>query len=135
MGCSFDSCLLLAQNLGDGFRKFTQGSQSKSDYMFLFVVIGILMAGAVALFIWDRRRVQSVRAAETGESLFRELCNEHRLTRPESELLLRCLGSGSDRLEQPALIFVDPTILRHYTEKGGSDAAGCRSLARKLFGA
>jgi hypothetical protein len=126
--------MLFAQNLGDGFRKFTQGSNSSSDYMFLFVTIGLLAAGAVALFIWDRRRAQSVRAAETGESLFRELCNEHRLTRVEQELLLRCLGSGEDRLEQPALVFVDPTILRRYAARAGSDSTPGNSLANKLFG-
>ncbi|MGE3314670.1 MAG: hypothetical protein AB7O26_06090 [Planctomycetaceae bacterium] len=134
MHLQIDNSMLLAQNLGDGFRKFSQGSQTSSDYMFLFIVLGILVAGAVGLYIWDRRRTQSVREAETGESLFRELCNEHRLTRPERDLLMRCLGSGDDRLEQPALVFADPTILRRYAERAGADSKESRSLANKLYG-
>lgn len=134
MNSSFLSLLLLAESLGEGFRKFTQGTKSTSDYLFLFAVLGLLTGGAVALFLWDRRRTQSVREAETAESLFRELCNEHRLTRPESELLLRCLQTGGKRSEQPAIVFADPTILRHYGEQGGADASASKSLAKKLFG-
>ena len=127
------SAPLFAGGLGEGFRNFSRGSSSASDYVLFFLVIGLLAAAAVWLFFTDRRREQTVRDESTPESLFRELCHEHQLSPGEQELLLRIVGTGTDRLEQPALVFVDPHILESRIARGG-ETAGLRGLLQKLFG-
>jgi hypothetical protein len=124
--------LLLADSLGDGFREFSKGSKSASDYWIVFSAVGLLVSGAAALFFWDRKREITVRDESTPESLFRELCNEHRLSPTERELLLKVVGSGPNRLEQPALVFVDPSILAGWLARG--EITGLEGLVRKLFG-
>ena len=128
----FTTALLFADGLADGFRKFSRGSSSASDYLLFLLVIGLLAAAAVWLFFTDRRREQTVRDESTPESLFRELCHEHQLSPDERELLLKTIGTGADRLEQPALVFVDPSLLEGRIARSG-ESAGLRGLMQKLF--
>jgi len=129
-----DRCLLLAESLADGFRKFSQGVRDPSDYWFLFAVLGLLAGGAVWLFLWDLRREKTVRAESTAEALFRELCNEHRLSKTEREWLLKASFASPEGEAQPALVFVDAGLLKRTSEMAGDDAPAYRDLLRKLFG-
>ncbi len=127
------SLFLFAQGLGDGFRKFSQGTASAGDYLLMFGTLALLIAAAAAAYFWDRRRETTVREESTPESLFRELCNEHALSPSERELLQRVIGTGTDRLEQPAFVFVDRNILAGWGMRSG-DAVAAEMLERKLFG-
>jgi hypothetical protein len=64
--------------------------------------------------------------------LFLQLCDLHKLSKAERQLLRNV--AKSQKLSQPALAFVDPRVLMNFAENSPGMAAEVRSLVDRLFG-
>jgi hypothetical protein len=83
------------------------------DWSFGWDRVAIIAAGAVVIvaIAWLVLRLVAKRergAAHSPWCLFRELCKAHRLSSRERQLLIRL--AKQERLEQPAMLFIEPAI-------------------------
>lgn len=99
---------------------------------YLIVAVVVIALTWAWLYYWDRYRKDSLKRPATPQSLFRELCAAHRLSRQEQALLEAIVER--EGLEHPAVVFVAPALLRSMAAAGGSRAAEYAELGRKLFG-
>lgn len=125
-------CLLANADLGRAFTRYSKRSSSWSENWYLIVaVLGIALFW-IALYFWDRYRKQIIYSDDSEKALFLELCRAHQLSRAECTILLRAVRAKS--LQQPALLFVDPTLLLQLAFSNSTDAASYSQLSKRLFG-
>ncbi|MEX0717915.1 MAG: hypothetical protein WD066_15075 [Planctomycetaceae bacterium] len=117
-------------DISRGANERPSASLEKSWYLIVVVLgIGLLWAG---LYYWERYFKRTVRRDATPQSLFRDLCAAHELSRGERALLEALVERK--RLEHPAVAFVVPALLLEMQAEDGDQAAEYARLARKLFG-
>ncbi len=125
--------LLANTDLGRSFSRYSRRSGSLSENWFLvavFVAIPVLWG---ALTYWDKYRKRHAPSGNNPKSLFLELCRAHTLSRADRSLLLK--AAETRRLKQPAMVFIDPAILRELAAARSADAGAYRQLAKKVLGA
>ncbi len=105
-------------------------SQSANTFvLFAFVAIAVLW---ISIYCWDKCRKQGFAVPNTKNSLFQELCQAHALTRGERALLNTIVHTK--RLEEPSVLFIDPSILGNLAGSNSSEARTCSDIHEKLFG-
>lgn len=97
----------LFQSLGDKFR-LENAQLGAGDLIVAVVVVAVGMA-TVWLMAAYMRRNERPKNFDNPRKLFQELCKLHRLERHEASLL-RVVADGIP-LENPSLLFVDPSLL------------------------
>jgi len=124
---------LFAQtNLGRSFQRHSRNSKSIfANKSLILIVLGI---GAVwaGLYYWDKWRKKNVAAKSSTDELFDELCQAHQLVKAERLLLSKV--SEDRKLDDPALLFVNPELFSNSVRFSVSDEKRLESLAKKLFG-
>jgi hypothetical protein len=121
--------LLLAE--GESYRSRGGASQ----YLFLLAAVGGVVLAIVGIYFWNTTRKQRVIREQpdaTPEDLLAELFRVHELSRAEQSLVT--LLAKSERLAQPALVFVEPGPLDRAIEAADPDAPRYQALRQKLFG-
>jgi len=124
--------LQASADLGDAFRRHAGRSSSLSGNWFLIVLvagIGLLWLG---LYYWDKYRKLKDEEGSDPASAFSDLCGVHQLSRMERSLLRNV--ASSKKLEQPAIVFVDPEILSAFTRTNSTKGQAYAALEKKLFG-
>jgi hypothetical protein len=108
------------------------------DWGFGWLSVGIIAAGALAIILaaWVVLRWLSFRESNLTHSpwrLYQDLCAAHGLSHRERQLLLR-LARGF-RLEQPAVLFVEPAWwdAERLGASFGSQLSALDKLRKKLF--
>lgn len=125
-------CLLANADLGRAFTRYSKRSSSWSENWYLIVaVLGIALFW-IALYFWDRYRKQIIYSDDSEKALFLELCRAHKLNRAERKILLKAVQAKS--LQQPAILFVDPTVLLQLAFSNSTDSASYTQLSKRLFG-
>ncbi len=124
--------LIASTDLGNSFQSYTRGSGSPVGATW---IVGTLLA-VVALFVvtccWGRIRCMIVGEPSADELLFGELCELHRLTKGERELLSQVADDAA--VPQPAYLFLDRSVLSGYADRNRAQTDSCSRLVRKLFG-
>lgn len=123
MSAPFASLVLLAEDVSftDLGRNFRDGG---NGYNVTHALLALLVFAALGVVIWFVVRYMSQRERRTYNSprrLFNELCYAHGFNRRERRLLQR-LARGQ-RLDHPALLFVDP---QYYQAPRLTDALAAR---------
>ena len=94
--------------------------------------VAVVILFWVGLYVWWPRRWAAGAGTDDPRSLFLELCRAHRLDRDRCALLWKV--AQHQHAEQPAQVFVDPSLLSRYAEEHAGDADGAAALAKRLFG-
>lgn len=113
-------------------RNFQPSNGLIDDWFLPAAAVAILLMW-MALSFGDqcRQRFES-RRQKLPKSLLQELCQAHCLTRAERALLSRV--AQDQGLDQPAVVFVDPSVLGGVVVSAGPDAETFETLFNKLFG-
>jgi hypothetical protein len=100
--------------------------------LLLAAAAGVVLA-IVGFYLWNTyRKPRESREKASPEDLLAELCNAHKLSRPEQSLITNLARSFG--LAQPALLFVDPWPFDRAAETADLEAPRYRALREKLFG-
>lgn len=125
--------LLLADS--ETLRRVSESSRklmSSSDSWVLSASLAAIILLWLAWSYWDRYRCDPRWRSNDPRMLAQELCRAHRLDRNERALLWKAVEEAE--LQQPALAFVDPDVLRRLVRSDGPEAGRYRGLMKKLFG-
>jgi hypothetical protein len=115
---------LLAEDVSLAFQNWLRWSTGNGLWLTTLTLLVLLWAG---LYAWGRMRSSSSGVSfGDPESLFRELCQLHRLGGRDQEILSQLAKQHS--AAQPALVFVDPRIL------SAAEDENAPRLRAKLFG-
>jgi hypothetical protein len=117
---------------GRSAKRYSSQSSSLSNNWFLIAAILTIGALWFGLYYWDRYRKNLASKGDSPKSLFLELCRAHKLSRSERTVLLQI--AEKSKLQNPAMIFVDPSVLRILSRSNGSNSELFSDLAGKLFG-
>ena len=118
----------ISNSVNRWFRR--SGSFSENGILFAIVLaIGSLWVG---LYLWDRYYKPNRRISLDREGLFAQLCDLHKLSRSDRQLLRN--AAKHLRLDQPALAFVNPQILLDWAESSPDVTLEVRELVDRLFG-
>ena len=106
------------------------GALGSNWYLVAAVVcIGLFWFG---LYLWDRHRKKHIAPVEDLDSLFGKLCQAHQLRRAQRFLLMEV--AQNNQLNEPALLFVDPSLLHRAAKTNGAQQQELALLYAKLFG-
>ncbi len=125
---AFATTVDISNSVNRWFRR--SGSLSENG-----ILIGIVLAIVslwMGLYFWDRSRKPKRGAGLDREGLFTQLCQLHKLSRAERQLLKT--AAKFHRLDQPALAFVNPNILLDYAEASPGVTLEVRALVDRLYG-
>lgn len=111
--------------------RYNERSSTLEDNWFLLGAILALLLFWVGLYYWDKYRKKTDRQVNYPQELFLELCQKHRLNRSERSLLWHAAEQAYPN--QPAVVFVDPRILKKRGESDAENASEYGQLARKIF--
>jgi len=123
--------LFARANFSDVSRSARESSSMGNAGFVIAVLVGIVTLGG-GLYYWSQHRKVSPQGSSNPQTLFQELCHLHQLSRSERALLLRVFESL--RLAQPAILFVDPSILESIKKSPSPESQTYAALANKLFG-
>jgi len=126
------SCLLANVESYRSASNYMQRSGSAVDVVFIVGVLLGIAALAAGLHFWDKHRKKLRGSGGTSGSLLTELAEAHGLSRSERTMLTQ--GATAHHLDEPALLFVDPSILQSLSNPGRAHAKAYASLMRKIFG-
>ena len=124
--------LIAGADFGDISRSARDSGSMGNTGFIIAVLFGIVALGG-GLYYWTQRRKISLQKSSNPRSLFLELCHLHQLSRSERSLLLRAFDARQP--SQPAIMFVDPSILSAVKQSPSPDSQAYAALADKLFGA
>ena len=118
--------------VSEAFRRYSRRSHSLRDnWLLIAIVIGIPLFWW-GIHLWDKRRKKISLGGADSKSLFAELCQAHGLNWSERSLITR--AAQAKRIEHPAAVFIDPSILGSFASSQSPEAAEYGNLAGKLFG-
>jgi hypothetical protein len=118
--------------VSNSVNRWYRRSGSLSENGFLGVIILAIAMLWVGLYLWDRSRKPWKRTANDREGLFSQLCDLHNLSKRDRLLLINL--AKAQKLDQPALAFVNPRILLAFAKNSPGMSAEVRSLVDRLFG-
>lgn len=124
--------LTAAVNFVRAVRKHNTHSGSSGHGWFIFAAIVVIGLFWIGLYYWDRLRKQGKRQTDSSGSLFAELCTAHQLSRSERAILTQ--AARANRVEEPALLFVDPALSEQTLNTVATDPGQSQALAKQLFG-
>lgn len=110
------------------FRRSSSISES-GIWIVIFMAIALLW---VVLYFWDRSQRMRHKTRMDREGLFAQLCDLHQLSKVDRQLLRTV--AKTQRVDQPALAFVDPYMLLKFAESAPGAQEEVRLLADRLFG-
>ena len=110
-------------------RQRLNGTGSSRETAVLFMAGLAIAAFWAGLYFWDRRR-RPAEVVNHAMGLFGELCRIHGLSKEERAILQKA-ASG---VPNPAVVFVEPTILDRFGRTHTADAAECDLIRQRLFG-
>jgi hypothetical protein len=99
---------------------------------FGIVILVAIVLVWIWLFLWDRSRRLAKKVGIDREGLFTQLCDLHNLSKTDRQLLQTL--AETQRIGQPALAFVNPSLLLSFAENDPGASAEVRNLADRLFG-
>jgi len=123
--------LTAAANFVDAVRRHNTSGSGGRGWL-VFVAVAVIGLFCVGLYFWDRMRKQQNRRGGISGSLFAELCAAHQLGRSERAILTQ--AAQTSRVEDPALLFIDPVLFEKTLKTVATDPGQSRMLARQLFG-
>ncbi|MCH9656382.1 MAG: hypothetical protein K0U86_19805 [Planctomycetes bacterium] len=92
------------------------------------IVIGLVW---VSLYLWENFQVRRKALKDTPQGLFYDLCKTNRLSRADINYLLK--ATTEHYSDQPAMIFINPQILKNHISETSSDTRYYEKLAQRLF--
>lgn len=92
------------------------------------VIVGTVW---VSLYMWENFQVRRKALSDTPQGLFYDLCKTNRLNRTDINYLLNATSECYS--DQPAMVFIDPHILKNYSSEASSDNKYYEELAERLF--
>lgn len=97
------------------------------------LIAAILTVGTVwvLLYLWESFQVRRKALRDTPQGLFYDLCKTNRLNRTDINYLLNAISERYN--DQPAMVFIDPHILKNYSSEASSDNKYYEELAERLF--
>ncbi len=122
---------ILAGHTNEISRAFRSRGMLQENWLLISVAIVIGIVWGV-LYFWEKFQLQRKSAADTPHGLFYDLCKSHRLSRTDTSCLLK--AASENNADQPAMVFIDPTILDTFQKNAGTDLKYYKTLAEKLFG-
>ena len=128
MGDLFASTVEISNSVNRWFRRSSSMSEN-GIWILIFIAIVLLWMG---LYFWDRWRKPRHGPGMDREGLFAQLCDLHNLSKSDRQLLRTV--AKTQRIDQPALAFVNPSLLLKFAKSTPRDAAQVRHLADRLFG-
>jgi hypothetical protein len=118
--------------ISDAVKRWVRGSASvKGGGVWLIIVLAIALLWLV-LYLWARSRKPRSQAGTDREGLFAQLCDLHKLSKSDRQLLRSV--AKAQRIDQPALAFVNPNLLLKYVEASPRATLDALELADRLFG-
>lgn len=124
--------MMAAADLGRAFQRHSRRGGSWTDAAW-FVLFVLMAAGFfLLLHFWDRIKATVTGGSGGRRSLFDELCRIHRLSDSERSMLKKIAEQNS--VAQPAVVFVDRSLIARYSKSRGAPKKTCAALIRKLFG-
>lgn len=129
----FERAIIAAADLSEAVKamnRYSRRSGSIMDNWPIFAAFAAIVLFWAALHYWDRYRASRAGKSAAPQSLFDELCELHKLAKADRTLLAKAVAA--QKLEQPAMAFVDPRVLAR-AGANGSEAAYDR-LRTRLFG-
>jgi hypothetical protein len=113
-------------------KRWMQKSDSMEKSGFGIVILVAIVLVWIWLFLWDRSRRLAKKVGIDREGLFTQLCDLHNLSKTDRQLLQTL--AETQRIGQPALAFVNPSLLLSFAESDPGASAEVRNLADRLFG-
>ena len=126
----FDFNCILAGHTQEISRAFHSRGMLQENWLLISVSI-IIGTVWLALYLWEKLQLQRKANADTPHGLFYDLCQSHRLSRTDSSYLLKAVSESYP--DQPAMIFIDPDILKAYLNHAGTDMKYYQTLSERLF--
>jgi hypothetical protein len=127
-GTPLASTVEISSALNRWFRRSNSISEN-GIWILILMAIGTLWMG---LYFWDRWRKPRRLPGLDREGLFTQLCDLHHLSNSDRQLLRTV--AKTQRLDQPALAFVNPKMLLAFAESTPQATLEVRHLADRLFG-
>jgi hypothetical protein len=126
-----ETCVILSALVArSGVPQMLFASLAQNWYL-AFAILGTALFW-VGLHYWNRYRDQLVWPTQKPQPLFLELCETHRLSRPQRALLLK--AAETNGLRHSAAIFVDPQFLGRLASAAGPEQGTYQELLEQLFG-
>lgn len=121
---------ILAGHTNEISRAFRSRGMLQENWLFISIaiVIGIVWG---SLYFWEKIQLQRKATADTPHGLFYDLCKTHRLSRTDSNCLLK--AASEKNADQPAMVFIDPNILETFQKNAGNELKYYKTLAERLF--
>lgn len=98
-------------------------------WVLLMAVIGMGILW-VGIYFWEKLRVELEHSHRTPDSLFRDLCRTHHLSKSEQALLREAIADS----QQIVQVFLNPAHLNLLAHARPDLTPQCHSLRVKLFG-
>jgi len=92
------------------------------------LVIGTIW---LSLYLWENYQIRRNALRDTPQGLFYDLCKTNRLSRTDINYLLKATTERFS--DQPAMVFIDPHILKNHISEVTSDTKYYEKLAQRLF--
>ncbi|MFK7776500.1 MAG: hypothetical protein QM501_00075 [Gimesia sp.] len=121
---------ILAGHTNEISEAFRNRSLLRENWLLVAValIIGTIW---VSLYMWENFQVQRKSLRDTPQGLFYQLCKTNRLSRTDINYLR---NATSERFnDQPAMVFIDPQILKNHSSEASSDNKYYEELANRLF--
>ncbi|WP_298869324.1 hypothetical protein [uncultured Gimesia sp.] len=121
---------ILAGHTNEISEAFRNRSLLQENWLLISATIVIGMVW-VSLYLWENYQVRRKAMKDTPQGLFYDLCKTNRLGRADINYLLKATTEHYG--DQPAMIFIDPQILKNYISEASSDTRYYEKLAQRLF--
>lgn len=127
---NLDFFLVLAGHTDEVSRAFRNRGMLQENWVLITatIVIGTIW---ITLYLWENYQLRLKANADTPQGLFYDLCKTHRLSRTDIAYLLK--AANAHYKEQPAMVFIDPSILTAYSNEVETDARYYEILSERLF--
>ncbi len=128
-----EACLLASTvEVSNSVNRWFRRSGSLSENLLWGTIALAIVALWVGLYFWDRARKPKKKTSQDREGLFNQLCDLHKLSKNDRQLLKQ--AARSQRIDPPALAFVNPRILLKFAEEEPQATLELKSLIDRLFG-
>ncbi|QDT37313.1 hypothetical protein Pan189_16860 [Stratiformator vulcanicus] len=99
--------------------------------MLIFSILGIAAFWG-GLFLWDKFRKRIRPTGSPIAELAGELATAHKLSHEDQLLIARV--AERLKIDDAAVVFIDPDVLSEYAEQRPADATAAKNLMNRLFG-
>ncbi len=127
---SLELSTILAGHTNEISEAFRNRSLLQENWLLISATLAI---GTVwlSLYLWENLQIRRKALKDTPEGLFYDLCKANRIGRTDINYLLKATSERYS--DQPAMVFINPRILKDYISEADSDRKYYDQLAERLF--